>query len=226
MSEGVQRYLQVNRFPLSLRANWERFRFVSVDSESTGLNPQKDRIISLAGVALESGDICLWDQFSVMMPVSHNTASVTIHGITRQESVDGIEESAALDAFLRWLGDGVIAGHHIQHDLMMLNRALVGHYAVELKNVVIDTMEIYLKLREFGAFESLCDPRGFALDGLLEVFGITPHDRHTASGDAYLTALLLQRLLKEAGRRGLWNLEDLGAWYANEKPAHREPNYP
>jgi DNA polymerase-3 subunit epsilon len=218
MSAGVQFYLQENRFPLSLRANWERFRFVSIDSESTGLDPRKDRIITLAGVAMADGDICLWDQFSVLMPISYNTSAVTIHGITREEAADGVEEPIALDHFLRWLGDGVIAGHHIQHDLTMLNRALVEHFAVELKNVAIDTMEVYIRLKEQGAFAEMEDAVGFSLDALLKVFGIVPHDRHTALGDAYLTALLLQRLLKEAGRRGLWNLDDLGAWYANEKP--------
>lgn len=217
MSEGVQFYLQENRFPLSLRANWERFRFVSVDSETTGLDAKKDRIITLGGVALADGEICLWDQFAVMMPVSHNTSAVTIHGITREESIEGVEESVALDAFLRWLGDGVIAGHHIQHDLTMLNRALVEHYGVELKNVAIDTMEVYLRIKEAGGFADQDEPRGFSLDALLGLFGIVPHDRHTALGDAYLTALLLQRLLKEAGRLGLWNLDDLSAWYANEE---------
>lgn len=226
MSEGVQKYLQINRFPLSLRANWERFRFVSIDTESTGLDARKDRIISLAGVALEDGDICLWDQFSVLMPIAYNTSAVTIHGITRQESVEGVEEPVALDGFLRWLADGVIAGHHIQHDIIMLNRALVSHFGVEVKNVVIDTMEVYLGLKQAGSFATLPEPRGFGLDALLEVFGIVPHDRHTALGDAYLTALLLQRLLKEAGRRGLWNLDDLGAWYGHEKPAEAKPNYP
>jgi DNA polymerase III epsilon subunit-like protein len=34
------------------------------------------------------------------------------------------------------------------------------------------------------------------------VFGVIPHDRHTASGDAFLTAQVFLRLLRLAGRHG------------------------
>lgn len=216
MNSEVQRYLQINHFKLSTQVNWENFRFACIDSESTGLNPRKDRIVSIAGVGVSKGEICLWDQFSVMLQIAHNTSSVTVHGITREESAAGLEEAEALRLFLDWLADGVIVGHHIQHDLDLLNTALQRHFSLQLRNVVIDTMESFRTLSESGGFSQRTPPHGHSLDALCDCFQIVPHDRHTALGDAYLTAQILFRIIKEARKRGLWNLSDLHAWYADE----------
>jgi DNA polymerase III epsilon subunit-like protein len=73
-----------------------------------------------------------------------------------------------------------------------------------------------MTVREAGGFKGDDWPERHSLDALCERFGITPHDRHTALGDAFLTAQILLRVLKEAGKLGMWNLEDLHAWYADQ----------
>ncbi|NDV62574.1 3'-5' exonuclease [Puniceicoccales bacterium CK1056] len=218
----IEHYRQINQLKLSLEANWENFRFACIDSESTGLDPKRDAIISLAGVGLQNGEICLWDQFSVILPIAYNTSSVTVHGITREEASDGVEAPVALRAFLDWLGDGIIVGHHIQHDVTLINFALEKHFAIKLQNVVIDTMEAFLAVSEIGGFASLGEPRGYSLDALCDHFNIVPHDRHTALGDGFLTAQILLRILKEAAKYGQWNLHDLRAWHADEPIPEKE----
>ena len=44
--------------------------------------------------------------------------------------------------------------------------------------------------------------RSFTLDAVREMFGVIPHDRHTASGDAFLTSQVFLPLLKPAARHG------------------------
>ena len=214
--DRVLKYSELLRNRLSLESNWEKFRFVCIDSESTGLDPNKDRLISLAGVGVMEGDICLYDEFSIVMPIAYNTSSVTVHGITREAAAHGIEEPEALLQFLDWLADGVIVGHHIQHDLTLINNACQRHFGQKLRNVAMDTMEAYLRIKEFGGFTDSPDDERFSLDALCQRFNIVPHDRHTALGDAFLTAQILLRVLKEAGKFGLWNLDDLHVWYADE----------
>lgn len=215
--ERIQRYQETNRFRLSREANWENFRFACIDTESTGLDPKRDRLISMAGVGLCNGEICIWDQFSLVLPVDYNTSSVTVHGITREAAVArGVEEPEALARFLDWLSDGIIAGHHIQHDLTLMNLASQRHYQFGLRNLAVDTMEAFLAVREAGGFPRSPDPEGYSLDALCRFFRIVPHDRHTAHGDAFLTAQILLRILKEAGKLSMWNMKDLNAWYADE----------
>ena len=78
----------------------DRVRFVVLDSETTGLNPATDRIISIGAVAVLGGDIVLEDSFSALLQVDRNTEATTVHGITRDETRKGVPEVEALARFL------------------------------------------------------------------------------------------------------------------------------
>ena len=177
-------------------------RFVALDSETTGLDPRRDRLITIGAVAVVNGEILLDDSFDALLPVRYNTSAVTVHGITRDESQAGVEEPEALQQFLTYLRDGVIVGHHIGHDIAMLNSGYQRHFGFELENPSIDTMDLTLHLERDGAFQGEQAINDFSLDGLCARFGIRPHDRHTASGDAFLTAQVFLRLLRLARKHG------------------------
>src|SRR4249920_2161711 len=113
----------IDRYRKCFEATWsddapmDTVRFVVLDCETTGLNPRTDRIITIGAVAVRDGEIVLGDSFESLLKVTENTSAVTVHGITRDESLKGIEESEALEGFLDYLQDGVIVGHHIGHDI-------------------------------------------------------------------------------------------------------------
>jgi len=177
-------------------------RFVVLDSETTGLDPRRDRLITIGAVAVVDGEILLEDSFEALLKMDYNHASVTVHGITRDEASQGMDEPEALELFLDYLRDGVIVGHHIGHDIQTLNVAYRRHWDFELQNRALDTMDLTLYLNDDGAFVDRPMAQGFTLDALCEMFGIPPHDRHTAGGDAYITAQVFQRLLRAARRVG------------------------
>ena len=58
--------------------------------------------------------------------------------------------------------------------------------------------------------------RHFTLDALCEMFDVIPHDRHTASGDAFLTAQVLLRLLRLAARHGRTTLASISEPFVDE----------
>lgn len=211
---AIRRYREAGRNPLSLDLNWENLRFAVVDSESTGFDPRKDRLVSIAGIGVTDGAIELEDHFAIILPIAYNTSAVTVHGITRERAAgEGVEEIDAIARFLLWLEDAILVGHHIRHDLELLSLAAERWHGLSLHNGVIDTFEAHEALREAG-----CSGTGPAHEGSLDAFcryfGITPHDRHTALGDAFLTAQVWIRLLRKAAGHGLWNLRDLGAFSA------------
>lgn len=214
--EEIDRYLASFDETFSDTDVPDAVRFVALDCETTGLDPRRDRLISIGAVALQDGDILLEDSFEALLKIEHNLSAVTVHGITRDQARDGQDEIAALRALLAYLGDGVIVGHHIDHDLTTLDTALGRHFGVQLKNRAIDTMELTLHLENDGAFGDAEPSRGFSLDALCERFGVTPHDRHTAPGDALLTALVFQKLLRVAGRAGRTDLGRLCERYETD----------
>ena len=177
-------------------------RFVVLDSETTGLNPRVDRLITIGAVAVRNSEILVEDSFDALIKVDRNTEAVTVHGVTRDQSVRGVDEAVALERFLDYLKDGVIVGHHIGHDIDTIDAALERHWGVRLMNRSLDTMDLTLHLERDGAFAGRPPIRQFTLDGLCAMFGVIPHDRHTASGDAFITAQVFLRLERLAARFG------------------------
>jgi DNA polymerase-3 subunit epsilon len=182
-------------------------RFVVLDSETTGLNPRVDRLITVGAVAVRNSEILVEDSFDALIKVDRNTDAVTVHGVTRDQSVRGVDEAVALERFLDYLKDGVIVGHHIGHDIDTIDTALERHWGVRLMNRSLDTMDLTLHLERDGAFAGRPPIRQFTLDGLCAMFGVIPHDRHTASGDAFITAQVFLRLERLAARFGRGTLE-------------------
>lgn len=177
--------------------NWENLRFAVIDTESTGFDSERDLIVSIAGVTVQQDAIDLSDTFEVMIPFPHNTSSVALHGITRERASGGVPEDKALEDFRQWLRQDIIVGHHIGHDVKMLNTASRRNGQPLFENPVIDTMDLTLRLKDVGALSEV-EIETYSLDQLCWIFNIAPHDRHTASGDAFLTAQVFLRLLKQA----------------------------
>ncbi len=178
----------------------EQVRFIVLDSETTGLNPRKDRIITIGAIAVVNNEILIEDSFEALLKVEYNSSAVTIHGVTREESMAGIDEPEALERLLAHLGDGVIVGHHIGHDVETFNAGYARHFGTRMENPSLDTMDLTLHLEQDGAFAGRETIREFSLDGLCTLFDIIPHDRHTAAGHALMTALVFQRLLRLAAK--------------------------
>jgi len=178
----------------------EEVRFVVLDSETTGLNPRKDRIVTMGAIAVLNHEILIEDSFEALLKVEYNSSAVTVHGVTRDESLAGLDEPEALNQFLRYLGDGIIVGHHIGHDVDTFNAGYERHFGFQMENASLDTMELALHLERDGAFAGRDAIQDFSLDALCAIFNIIPHDRHTAAGDAFITALVFQRLLRLAAK--------------------------
>jgi DNA polymerase III subunit epsilon len=215
----------VRQYVQSFDATWsddapvERVRFVALDSETTGLNPRTDRLITIGAVAVLDGEIVLDDSFGALLRIARNTSAVTVHGVTRDESRSGMDEPEALERFLDYLRDGVIVGHHIGHDIATLNAAYERHWGLELMNRSLDTMDLTLHLEQSGAFGDRPPIRQFTLDALCELFGVIPHDRHTATGDAFITAQVFLRLLRLASRHGRDRLDAICEAFEADAPS-------
>ncbi len=173
-------------------------RFIAFDCETTGLNPGKDGILTIGAVTVQNGDIVLEDSFDAIINDWRMTSSVLVHGITPAEAAAGGSEADIVGRFLDFVGDSTLVGHHVGFD-----KTIVAHAAERLgrtfNNPALDTMEMALTLEKHGAFGDDTF-RNFELDTLCSKFGIEPHDRHTAPGDAFLTAqvfLRLQRLTQK-----------------------------
>jgi len=207
-------------------ASIDDVRFVSLDCETTGLDPRKDAIISIGAVTVRGNEILLEDQYEALLKFSYNTSSVVVHGITAEEAAEkGVDEAEALVGLLSFLKNGVIVGHHIGFDVEIIRQACQRRFGLTFHNRWLDTMDLTLNLEKDGMFDQqetaapfkrrpgenadFSRSRDFSLDGLCRRFGVQPHDRHTAAGDAFITAQIFVKLLRAAKRAGRTNLGQL-----------------
>jgi DNA polymerase-3 subunit epsilon len=190
-------------------------RFVVFDSETTGLDLTKNRLLSIAGVGMNGSDVRLDDTFGAMVTqtdVGGSDAAV-IHGLISNDLADGLPEDEAASRFLAFAGDAVLVAHHAAFDMRMLEKAIAPHRGAKVWSPSVDTAQLAQRVED-GPMTSNqargADPRSaYQLDTLVERYGIDIPERHTAAGDALATALLFQRLLKKAERRGIRTLGDL-----------------
>ncbi|MEY8849171.1 PolC-type DNA polymerase III [Psychroserpens sp. XS_ASV72] len=164
-------------------------RFVIFDTETTGLNLKEDRILSIGTVAIKNFQINISDSLECYIKQNtFNPKTVEVHGLLKEGSFSKISEKESIKLFIEHIGNSVLVAHHAAFDIAMINEALKRLELPKLKNKVIDTGILYKKTKYIN------DNKPKSLDELCQLFNITMHDRHTASGDAYLTALLFLKL--------------------------------
>lgn len=177
--------------------------FVVLDTETTGFNPKNDHIISFGAIKLKG--------FS--MPVASGMERYLDTPVQNRESVKVHEilfpiETSPLNDFgndmLNYIGSDIIVGHHIGFDLAMLEKTLQPFGFKKFLNPVIDTKYLAMRLEKGPHFDQrTAIKEEYALDAVCTRYGIELDDRHTAAGDAFLTAQLLMKLLKIAATKGI-----------------------
>ena len=188
-------------------------RYVVVDTELTGLDENRDSIVSIGAVRMTGGKIDIGDTFyRLVSPRTELTAaSVVIHEITPSDVVMSPVIGPVLDEFLEFCGADVLVGHFISIDLAFLNREMKRLRKAAIRNRVVDTFSIYEWLRKRGkSRDCFATPlTGYRLYDIARCFGVPVNGAHNAIMDAYATAQLFQRFLPLLAEAGSGNIGDL-----------------
>ncbi len=193
----------------------ENLRFVVLDTETTGLDIQKDQLLSIGTVCIEKKAILVkgameWVLYSEEN-LEVNKEGIAIHGLRPKDLKEGTKKQIALQEFLTYLDNSIIVAHHTAFDVAMLNKAMTDFYPdFKLYNHQLDTAKLAIRL-ERGLFNqsSAYDRKKYTLDALCERYDVEMVERHTAWGDAYTTAVLFLKLIQLLKKSGIHNLKDL-----------------
>jgi DNA polymerase-3 subunit epsilon len=168
----------------------EHLRFVVFDTETTGLDTNKDRILSIGSIAVIGNTLKVTDSLeSYLSQDLFKTETVKIHGLLKEGTIKKVTEEEAIIQFLGHIENSILIAHHAAFDIAMINQALKRLKLPKLKNKVLDTGHLFQKTKLD------ISKKHFSLDQLSTKFNIPQHDRHTASGDAFITALLFVKLI-------------------------------
>ena len=210
----VRDYLEINRKPPSLSSELSELKLVVIDMETSGLDIQKDRILSVSTLCIDCLELSIESarQWMVYQPDTPWNEAIKIHGILPSETRHGKPEEEVLRELLRMLENHPVVGHHVGFDMRMLDQATRRHFGLKMRNRMIDTANLSMHVLEAFHRTGYPGQRLPSLDEVCAQLNITVIDRHTSTGDAYACAeaflLLCARLRKNIGRS--LRLRDLG----------------
>jgi DNA polymerase-3 subunit epsilon len=175
-----------------------------LDTETTGLDVMRDRIISIAGLPHHGAVVdALPPPLDLLLHpgIRIPKTSTAIHGI--DDRMVATAPTLALlwgSIQLAWQGR-VLVGHNIGFDIAMLRHEAARHRL---------TFHPPAGALDLGLLYAGLKPRAaqITLERIAEDFGVTLHGRHTALGDAESTAGIWQRMLPALGRIGVATLGD------------------
>ena len=174
---------------------------IVLDTETTGLDYTKEKMVEFAAVRLENGKIK--DEFQTLInPQQHiRKSSIAIHGITPDMVEDAPTEEEAMPKILEFIGDYPIVAHNAIFDYCFINEASKRVTGNEIQNERIDTQqmfkEIYPELEAHG------------LNALTDKFKVELTNHHRAMGDTMGLALAYPKLKKLYLQRYNWENKEL-----------------
>ena len=174
---------------------------IVLDTETTGLDYTKERMVEFAAVRLENGVIK--DSFETLInPQQHiRKSSIAVHGITEEMVQDAPLEEEVIHKILDFIGDYPIVAHNAIFDYSYINEAAKRHTGKGIDNPRIDT--------EFMFKEVYPDLISHGLDNLMKKFEIEITDRHRAMGDTMGLALAYPKLKKLYDKKYDWQIKQI-----------------
>lgn len=169
-------------------------RFVVFDTETTGLKVREDDIISIAGVVVENGQVLSHQVFdrlvNPMRPIPGTITELT--GISEDMVRTQPTIYPVLLDFLDFIEGSVLVAHRVGFDVEFLNKYL-KYAKTKVYNPTVDTITLSQVVEPCRSCHSL--------DELVCTYEVPLHPRHTALGDALMTAHLFGTMLEELQSR-------------------------
>ncbi len=184
-------------------------KFVALDLETTGLDPENDAIIEIAAIKFEDGKII--DEFQTLInpEVQIPVMATHITGITN-EMVSGSPTFEEVSEKLKeFLGDYPILGQNIKFDLSFLRS-----HGMEVENAELDTFVL--------ARAIIPKAESYSLEVLAEKLKIDHTDAHRAYDDALASVHLMDKLRLMMLSESDTVLEKIEKFLSNQKWSWKE----
>ncbi len=185
--------------------NIEDAVIVVTDTETTGTDASRNRLIEIAAVKVTGGEEV--DTFSQLInpgcAVPRRITGLT--GISTGMVFDQPDTGTVLPAYLDFLGDAVFVAHNLPFDQGFIQAELARLGTPWPGNPGLCTLRLARRL--------LRGLRSKSLSSVADFYGLRLKNRHRALGDAQLTARILLRFLSSLSfNPGLETLEEVLAF--------------
>jgi len=197
-------------------------RWVVVDVETSGLDPDEAQLLAIAAVAVRVDwikrtlTIAPGDSFEVDIrpfEVVKDKDNILVHGIGQNRQRQGEDLQQALTSFVNYIADAKLLAFHAWFD-----KALIGRH---MRIAKLPNMEKGLP-NPWVDIERLCvatypQVKAHSLDEWMHEFGIECAARHEAAADTFAECEVLQRIWPRIAQQStawpdILRLEKEGHW--------------
>ena len=167
-------------------------RFVVMRTHASGTNPDKDVIFSFGAVSVIHDQIVVGDSFEAMI---YQYKYLHDNGLPNtfivESALPKMQEPQAIEDFVSFIGNAILVGYHIRHDVDLINEALSRLDAGRLKNEALDLEIMHRKWKDID--------KHVTFDVLLNDYKLPRGESWTASEEAYNMALVFLTLKSKLG---------------------------
>ncbi|MFC3683529.1 3'-5' exonuclease [Hydrogenophaga luteola] len=170
------------------------------DTETTGLNPsQGDEIIQIGAARLVNNKLLRQECFEQLVDPKRPIppATIPIHGIQPEMVIGQPTIDQVLPAFHAFAQDTVLVAHNAAFDMRFL-QLKEGQTGVAFDQPVLDTLLLSAVIHP--------NQDSHRLEAIAERFNVTVIGRHTAMGDAMVTAEVFLKLIPLLAEKGIRTL--------------------
>lgn len=167
--------------------------YIVYDTETTGLNPKKDEILSIGAVKIKDNKIITSETFEVYLKPSGkiDEKSITIHHIRPCDLEEAIEPQEAIEKFLHFIGSRPLVGYYLEFDIAMIERYVKPWLGISLPNEQIEVSGLYFDKKIALIPQGNIDLR---FDKIMHNLNIPNMGQHNAVNDAIMTAMIFLKL--------------------------------
>ncbi len=166
---------------------------VVFDTETTGLNPKRDEILSIGAVKVKGDRILTSQSFEIFLKPSGaiSAESIKIHHIRPCDLGHALTPTEGVKKFLEFIGNRPLVGYYLEFDVSMVNRLLKPWLGVTLPNPQTEVSGLYFDKKIALIPQGNIDLR---FDTILRDLNIPRMGQHNALNDAIMTAMVYLKL--------------------------------
>ncbi|NWF67259.1 MAG: 3'-5' exonuclease [Campylobacterales bacterium] len=167
--------------------------FVSIDTETTGLNPKKDEIITIGAVKIKDNKILTSQKFECIVKPTKpiGTDSIKIHHIRHCDLENGIDIKDAIYQLLHFIGGRTLIGYYLEFDVELINKYTKEFLNITLPNKQIELSALYFDKKITTIPQANIDLR---FDSIMKDLDLPMLGKHDALNDAIMTSLAFIKL--------------------------------
>lgn len=167
--------------------------YVVFDTETTGLNPKVDEILSIGALKIKQNKILTSQKFEIFLkPIQEvKEQSIKIHRIRNEDVKNAIDAKEGILEFLHFIKSSVLVGYYIKFDIAMINKYAKKLLNIKLPNQSIEISDLYKKKLFFHDTSGLIDLK---FDSILTKLDVPIIGKHDAINDALMSAIAFLKL--------------------------------